>query len=220
VKAVNGVESPPGLDEQTLSLQTLLREAENDAVVTEHEYRNEQTKLDIYRKLHQGAIALRKKQVISELAYEESRTRLIKTEHRVEELKQRAKEFHLEVAIDQWKYAKTIGGESPLVELAKLYADLWQTRSEKLRAAELQAKAEYDYTSLVLQKNQALSRSRAVTLEAVLYAQRDFEEASTVWHLAKVLTEKNTRAYEASVAALKKIEQGDTRLRPLEELGL
>lgn len=220
MKASAGPLPESGISEELLSLQTVNREAENDAAVSEHEYKNELLKVEIHRKLHQGAEALYKRKVISEIAYEECRTRLVKSEYRTEELKHRAIEFKTEVAINAWKFSKATGKGAKLLDLAKSYAVLWEARLAKMKAVEGQAKAEYDFTLLVLKKDELLNRTKAVSLESVLHAQKDFDEAQTVWRLSKELVGNNARSYQDSLAAVKSIEQDEARVRSIESSGL
>ena len=198
----------------TLSLETLLRESKNDVLSSKHEYESDLIKIEENKLLHQAVDTLHTNKVISEQQYQESLSNLIKSQAKADESRYRVAEYKNEVAINEMKLAASKGDPISLVDLAKHYVDLWQNRVGKIKAAEGQAKAEYDYLLIAYKMAVALVSKGAMSKEELIRAKAAFDEADVVLRLARELLELNTKFADDARDSLKRLEGGNPLVSP------
>jgi len=213
-----------GLSDQSLTIDTVEKEAENDALISRYEYQNDLQVLNANRLLHAQVDALYKKGVIPQQEYDQSLSTVKKSEGKAEESKNRWAEYEAEMAISQLRLSQTQGKVVPLSEIAQAYAHLWEVRVAKAKAAVMEASADYDYTSAVYERYKALKASYppSVTDSDLINYQKEASQSYIILSLAKEAVTQNTKFFgEASdhVATVEKFEaeaavqnSGDTRM--------
>lgn len=198
------------VSEAILSLETSVRESQNDVLAAKHEYESDLLKVETTKQIHEMNSRLYAKNVLTRQSFEESLAKLKKITHRVDEARARWKEFEAEVVINKWKLAQVKGATVSLIDKAKSYATLWEARLDKVKAAEGQAKAEYDYWSIVYDMQNKLYKASATSKEELINTQKELDEAGVVWKLAKVLIDNNSRFLDEARMSVKLAEQGET----------
>ncbi len=201
---------PGVISEAIIGMVTTLRESENDVQATKHEYESDLEKVETTRQLHAQNDALYRKNVIPKQTFEESFTALKKAVDKAEGAKARWMEYEAEVAINRWRLAQAKGETVTLVDKAKSHLRLWEARLAKVKAAENEAKAGFDYALLSYDIVKALEKTHAASRADVISAQRDWEEGVVLLKLAKKLVDRNTAHVEEAKDAVKQAERASS----------
>ncbi len=195
------------VNNQSLAMDTLEKEAENDALISRREYENNLQMVNINQRLHAQIQQEYSKGAIPRQTFDESATRLAKSIAQAEESKSKWAEFEAEVAIDRLRLAQAQGTVIALSEIAKAYTNLWDARVSKAKSGRDEAQADSDYFASVLAMYQRLRPQNAVSLTELLQSQRDAEQSAIVLKLAEDLVDQNQKFYESSLENQRMAEQ-------------
>lgn len=206
-----GVTPAGQTNDYLLFLQTLLREAENDALIAKHEHDVDLINVEQNRSLHAMNEKLLVSKAVTPMDFEQTRAKLRKSEFKSDESKAREQEYIAEQELTKIRIEQTKGKQISLGTLARAYARIWEVRVDKVIAVESQARVDWEYFRYAADIQRGLYVKHVATKEDVIRADRDVEDAAVVLRLATKLREQNKRNWNEALESASEADKAAER---------